>query len=252
MYLLFLDESGTPDSSRTDNIFVLGGVIIHESFWEELNHELQSMKIEAGFDENLEIKWRDIRRYHLHEGELKDLSAEEFNRFVDRLYSFPQRGRIKGKLKLVACVVDKALCYFKDPDCDGDKIYQKATYEILSRFQITLYDKMEVNAKGIVLMDERDRNKNRKLRAFIQTVVKKRSRDLPGIIENPILSPSSYSSGIQIADFYIGPIYRNFKTKGYDKELYLKLRENFKIKVGDDTMHGFQLWPYSYNLNKYK
>jgi hypothetical protein len=37
MYLLFLDESGTPDKSTTDSIFVLGGIVIHNTFWSELN-----------------------------------------------------------------------------------------------------------------------------------------------------------------------------------------------------------------------
>ena len=252
MYLLFLDESGVPGNSSTDNIFVLGGIIIHESFWAELDDKLNSIKRKYGFSTTEEIKWSDIRRYHYNKGKLKDLSQNDYNLLINDLYGFAGKPKIKGKLKLVACVVDKALFYSKYPNNNDQDLYQKALKNVLERFQTNIYDKMDVNAKGLVIMDERDRMNNSRIRAFITAVMLRDRAPYPAIIENPVLSPSDYSSGIQIADFYIGPIYRNFATAGQDNTLYRRIIENFKIKVGDDKMHGLQLYPFSRTFNRYK
>lgn len=252
MYLLFLDESGTPDKSATDNIFVLGGIIIHDTFWDELNAEFLKIKTTFGLSEDNEIKWRDIRQFHLHKGILQNLSPNEFDKLINRIYGFPTKVRIKGKLKIVACVVNKNLYFTNNASHTGSEVYQGALFEVLKRFQITLYDKMENNARGIVLIDERDYKQNKRLQAYIKTIKTAQHSDLSMLIENPLLSPSDYSIGIQVADLYLGPVHRNFSTCGRDRILYDKIRENFKLKVGDDKMHGFQLWPYSHSLDQYK
>jgi hypothetical protein len=77
-----------------------------------------------GLFQDDEIKWRDIREYHNHKGILKNLSPDEFDIIIDRIYGFPAKSRIKGKLKIIACVVDKNLYFRNYPSNKGDNIYQ--------------------------------------------------------------------------------------------------------------------------------
>ncbi|HSW70487.1 MAG TPA: DUF3800 domain-containing protein [Gammaproteobacteria bacterium] len=59
MQLFFIDESGTiPPKEKNDGVdyFTLGGIMIPEDFWHELDKELAGLKARFGVDG--EIKWR--------------------------------------------------------------------------------------------------------------------------------------------------------------------------------------------------
>ena len=128
MYLLYLDESGSPNSQN----FVVAGVAVHETSVQWVTNALDRLQSQyfPKAQENVQFHASPLRGNPQHKVEepFDQLNADIRRQLLDSLYEVAQN--IYGKL--FAVVVEKAYLH------PGEDPYERALEEIMSRFDLYL------------------------------------------------------------------------------------------------------------------
>jgi hypothetical protein len=184
VYLLFLDESGTPSAAD----FVLGGVAIAGERWHQLRTRWIDIKGTSGRPSRSEVKWSRARSTAGLAARLADLLVEyEATAFAVQLR--PEEGhRVAPEL-------------FKS----GEDTYATALMFLAERFQHFLRYRDDY---GVIVLDQRDGRQDDRLRRFFRRLAERGTpfMTLDRIVDPIMLSPSHHSLGIQAADLVVGPM----------------------------------------------
>lgn len=209
MYLLFADESGTPtprDKLKSDDLFVLGAIIIPEEVWQGINDELARLKVRYGVKG--ELKWR---YFHKNRGPLKHLSFAQQDELRTQMYSLISSRR---SITTLAVVVQQASAYRQPGIENVNDLYSRA-YKVLSeRFQYYLQDLQRSSGRqtlGMLVLDNRGPSDDKLLQDFHSRLLSNddpRSSSYDNFVEGLFIAPSHHSVGIQLADMVGGAIYR--------------------------------------------
>ncbi len=229
MHLLFLDESGTvpPPDKIKDKYFVIGGVIIDEKDWHDINRNFISIKNKYGLSIDSEIKWRYFSPTN------KDASNNLI--FLDQNQKYALREELYAlitsyeSVKIIYSLADIREIYKLTPITNQDNFYGYTYSLVIAKFKIYL-NNLSNKANGIVIIDNRLPTDDKKLRTFHNEflyALKKISHINKNIgiesslasnnlIEEVFIAPSDHSMGIQFADIVIGAVYRKYE-KNDDK-----------------------------------
>lgn len=208
MYLLYLDDSGSP-SNTNEEYFVLGGFIIHETklFWINKHLDELAKRIEPEHPDAIEFHASAI---YSGKHNWSRLSRDEKKSTIKNVLNVAQRE--SKNVSVVACAVEKA-AYSNDP-------VELAFKELCSRFDLFLKRKFATEGtkdQGIIIFDESSHETS------IQNLAKE-FRTIGtgwGVINNiqevPLFVDSRASRGIQLADHIAYAVFRryNFKDLNY-------------------------------------
>lgn len=227
MYMLFVDESGNPapPDKHNEDYFVLGGLIIHEDDWHQINRDFIEVKNDYGITG--EIKWRyfnptDNRSEnslaHLPPAERFDVREE----FYEILKSF--------EAVTIISVIGHIPTAYTNRHTDNDvKLYHAAYKALSERFQYFLQDESKASGfkvNGIIICDQQrtgvDDERLRQLHQTLTTEFSYTSAHYANVVECLLLAPSHYSVGIQLADLVAGAIYR--KCNAADDRFFAQIK----------------------------
>ena len=237
MRMFFIDESGTPEMGGTSSM-VLGGVIIKCEDWPILSRKIATLKASFGISDLVEVKWRHIRHPGGHTNPLHMLTDAERVRFAK---DFLEIVRGTGAARVIGIVIDKVAAYTRTEMTGEDAVYQMAVTLAMERYQYYLRASSD---HGIIVQDERRPHQDRRLRAFYRSLLIGGTRwtRFPNILEGVFLSPSDYSTGLQIADFVVGSIYAAHSDNP-DTKFFNVIRGKVTGDRRSGKRHGLKQWP---------
>ena len=226
MYLLYLDESGSPNNTK-ENHFVIGGFIVPEEKLYWINKNLDSLASrlllfkKQEFNESMiaggrEEPWKILPRDKRHEIIKDVLKSAEY---------------AKNNISVLTCAVEKA--HF--PNMDPVEI---AFEDICGRFQLFLkriFNQKKESAKGLIILDETSYKESLQgLFKDYQTKGNKWQNILEDINEAPLFVDSKVSRGIQLADHIAYSIFRRYEFA--DLSYYNEFEGFFDSE--DGKIHG--------------
>lgn len=184
MYLLFLDESGTPE----DGVFALGGVAIRADCWAEVKERWGLCLESCSWPADKELKWSDIRR-----GLAPPETAEAAYECLAQL-----------PVECFTTVLYPDLGGYDDFFATPEQTYFTAVTFIAERFQRHL---AHHDSHGVIVLDSRTRETDDRMRKFF-TLIQEQGTEfakLDRIVDGMMLGPSHMSLGLQLADLVVGP-----------------------------------------------
>ena len=223
MYLLFIDESGTPphESKCVGQYLTIAGLIIPDGVWYGIARELA--KIKADFKVEGELKWRQFGMTRNDEkSSIKHLDIDERDRLRNKVFDIVTKRR---SVKIIACVTCCEAAYRMDTVRTPDDVYELTYKGVTERFQYFLQDtgkETGTHQFGMIIADHRMHANDERLRAHHhgllakdQTLRKRGSTrtSYDNIVETIQFSPSHYSVGLQLVDMVAGAIGRYFQCK---------------------------------------
>lgn len=220
MYLLFLDEAGSPEERE----FVLGGVAVDASRWHQLRDRWAAVAGAQGRPADAEVKWFKLKRSGQLAGRLADVLVQcDVTSFVVELRT--REGR----------AVAESL--FASPD----DIYATALMFIAERFQRFLAQRED---HGVIILDEREGSQDERLRRFFGRLVENGTpyTRLERIIDPILLSPSHHTLGIQAADLVVGSMLAMSRS---DTPLISSQRAAIAREVHERLLPSFARNPYT-------
>lgn len=248
MYIVFIDESGQPGgwnyeektlTKNSSKFFTLGGFMIDANNILELTSKLKDIKIKYGLNELCEIKWScSYSKLGLSLEQYKDMKKD----IVTMLSQYNN--------SVIGIVMDKESCYKNKKDIKNhNDLYAFSLNLLMERVCMEISDREGKNSKTPALMftDSRKSNNNNKLDKELQ-IAYLRARSLgthyikfPNFCESLVFIDSTYSSGIQCADFCAGAIHKKFETND-DECFNILLPSIRKNKYGNIDGYGIKLY----------
>lgn len=186
MYLLFLDESGTPE----DGVFALGGVAVRADRWREVKERWESCLDGCGWPRTSELKWSGTQS-GLVPPDTSDaayacLAALPVSALAAVLYPEVGDDDIREK-------------FFADPET----VYATALTFVAERYQRFL---SHHDSWGAIVLDSRRFEEDNHMRRFFDRIHEGGTEftALDRIVDGLLLGPSHHSLGLQLADLVVG------------------------------------------------
>lgn len=230
MYLLFVDESGTPPKPASDSLsyFVLAGLVIPEDRWNGMHDKLSGLKRASGY--HGEVKWRYFAPNNDDVGNpMVDWDRDRRNDFRSKIFSIVTDTK---SCRIIACVSETPTAYGLGNVNSQDDLYFRTYKPITERFQYLLQDITRSSGRdsfGLIVADHRGRGDDNRMRQQHQRLVREAGQytsNYENFIEGLFFSPSEMSVGIQLVDMIAGAIWRA-QTHG-DREWFDRLRPSFR------------------------
>lgn len=238
MRFFFIDESGNSAIGGT-KFLVLGGLILRDDDWPKVQSAYDSLKVEFGVHPNVEVKWRHVRHPGGHRNPLRALGDAERTQFGLRTLGLVRQTTYA---RVVAVIIDKVAAYGRHDITSEEDVYERAVSLAMERFQYYLRAN---HSFGIVVQDQRLPGQDIKLRAFYRGLLTTGTRwtRFPNILEGVFLTPSDYSTGIQLADFVAGAFYAAHCSEKPDTKYFNIIRGKVTGDPQKGKRHGFKRWP---------
>ena len=184
MYLLFLDESGTPD----DEVFAVGGVSIRVDRWHAIRDRWNETLEKAGWPVEKELKWSETQS-GLVPPDVADAAYECLAEL---------------EVECFVTVLWPTIGDYEEFFADAETIYSTAITFLAERFNRSL---VNLDSWGAVVLDSRRRDVDDRMRRFFTDIQNQGTRfaDLDRIVDSLMLGPSHFSLGLQLADLVVGP-----------------------------------------------
>lgn len=212
MYLLFVDESGTPPpiKSKTSGYFVMAGLIIPENRWAGMRDKLTGLKRRRKY--RGEIKWRYFAPSNKDdENPMKGWSMEEKNAMRADVFSIITDTK---SCKIIAGISESYAAYNLGNCNSQDDLYFMTYKPVTERFQYFMQDinkEAGTDSMGIIVADHRGRGDDDSMRHRHERLVHSSggyTSTYKNLIEGLFFSPSHMSIGIQLVDMVAGAIWR--------------------------------------------
>lgn len=184
MYLLFLDESGTPE----DTVFALGGFVVKAEDWHVLRERWDECLADAGWPLDKELKWSGTVN-----GEVPPAVADAA---YTCLASLP-----------IECFVTVLYPQMTDPEYEKFFASDEDTYATALTFIAERYQRFlgHHDSYGVIVLDSRRRETDDRLRRFFTRIQREGTpfAELERIVDGLLLGPSHFSLGLQLADLIV-------------------------------------------------
>ncbi|HMT04542.1 MAG TPA: DUF3800 domain-containing protein [Solirubrobacterales bacterium] len=235
MYLLFLDESGSP---ADDEIFALGGVAIRADDWTAVKSRWSACLEESGWPSGKELKWSGVSTGEVPppvaDAAFACLAGLPIHCLATVLYT---GSTIEGYREK----------FFRNPDV----IYQTALTFTAERYQRFLAHE---EAWGAIVLDSRQFETDNHMRRYFDRIHEEGTdfAELDRIVDGLLLGPSHHSLGLQLADLVIGPTRKSRFSQG-DASRYFKQLEPCFMKhpvSGELEGVGLKVFPDSSRSGK--
>jgi hypothetical protein len=215
MYLIFLDESGTPPKpdKSAGQYLVIAGVIIPEGAWHGVKQDID--RIRRKYKIIGEIKWKHFgSKAKQDNNPVAHLTKDEKRTLREAFFKIITA---RKALKIVSCVTCVESAYKMPTVKDQDDIYGLTYKGVTERFQYFLQDSSRITGQqqyGIIISDHRMHQDNERLKARHHDLIDQSSAftsNYPNIIETIMFSPSHVSPGLQLSDMVAGSIHRAYQ-----------------------------------------
>lgn len=242
MYLLFLDESGTPPKpdKAKGRYLVIGSVIIPEGAWHAIAKEFRTIKSE--YKISAEIKWKYFGRHNIEKGNpishLGEADREKLRAKIFRIIT------ARKAIKIICCVTSIEAAYARPTITNQEDVYHLTYKGVTERFQYFLQDATRITGQpqyGMVISDHRMANDDAKLRARHHQLVDTNAQftsSYTNFIETIFFSPSEAAIGLQLADMVAGAVNRAYE--GNEKRFAQMLESAFRASPAG-KIEGFGL-----------
>ncbi|MBK8293706.1 MAG: DUF3800 domain-containing protein [Solirubrobacterales bacterium] len=182
MYLLFLDESGTPD----DEVFALGGIAVRADEWHVLRERWDECLRDAGWPLDKELKWSGTVN-----GEVPPDVADAAYECLAKL-----------PVECFVTVLYPKMSGYEEFFGSDENTYATALTFIAERFQRFLSNH---DSYGVIVLDSRRRETDDRMRRFFTRIQRDGTpfAELERIVDGLLLGPSHFSLGLQLADLVV-------------------------------------------------
>jgi len=211
VYLTYIDESGKPERTDSENEFVLTALSINESEWKRIDKRMIDLKLKYFPDadpESIEFHTTDIIS---HKGAFKGMNVAA--RF----------GIIEDMVKLVSetnCHISAVIIRkneLTNPELDVGLFAMKLLFDRLCSFHdhMNSAKKEDDEEYGILMIDSVDEKYDNKLRIRVRELCKSETRRIKNryLIEDPIFVNSKYRNLSQLVDCAAYCIRRKHRSK---------------------------------------
>jgi len=241
MYLIYVDESGTPEIKDSEN-FVLGALIINEDKWFEIDEKVRSLKEKhfSSKSNEFEIHMCDIvhRKAHFSKfqipkrieiiGEISDLIKSSDIRVVYIVIRKPKLLKSINIRYWAYNFLFERLCYqLRDLNRDNDKIEY-----------------------GLLLFDSISKKRNNEIWNIVSKLLKEGGwykEKNEHLIDGPIFSESTIRSPLQLADCIAYVVNHHHKiNKNKNEEIRKILEKSFEIieqKIPCEKRYARKVFP---------
>jgi hypothetical protein len=235
VYLIYLDESGTDHENDTDTNYTLGGLVIYEKDWRLIDNGVKNIK--------KQYRWNESHEFHMRRFYNRNKSAISRNNncipalIINSIYDLIAR----SPLILFCMSVNKLRKISKNVDVELE-----AWEALLNRLNICvdkLCRKYSNDEFGLLIMDEKNHDKDLKVRNFIYEFRESGTQYqiLNRIIEDPLFTPSDWRNLTQMADAVICCV--KFRNEPFFKIQFEKIQHKFdKDKNGNAYNYGLKFW----------
>ena len=246
MYLLFVDESGTPPKpdGTEASYFVIAGIVIPEDRWIGMRDKLEGLKRATKF--RGEVKWRFFAPKNTDaDNPMLSWDQAKRNHFRDRMFGIITETK---SCKIIACVSEAPTAYELGNVNSQNDIYLRTYKPVTERFQYLLQHIQSTSGRdslGIIIADHRGRGDDDRQRLQHERLLGGATNygsNYSNFVEGLFFSPSHMSVGIQFADMVAGAIWR---AQTYnDRTWFDKLRQSFRASpMGQIDGYGLCRFP---------
>lgn len=219
MYIVFIDESGQPGGYDTENqklvngatkYFILSGFMIDGNELINIQQKLNQIKIKYNLSIETEAKWNSsykslgmtLDEYKKYKREVCEIISEYSN-------------------SVVGIVMNKEKCYKERKGInDHNDLYAYSLNLLMERFCMEVTDRhgRDTNIPVILFTDSRKNDNNNRLDKELQKSYRRAKQigtkymGFPNFSESLVFVDSQYSSGVQLADFCAGAIFKKFEN----------------------------------------
>ena len=250
MYFLYIDES----YERRTKYLVLGGFIINESDWNNLNEMIRSLKKKYFKSETINLKAIRRKNYDKDENYIS-LTNQERMDFNEELYTILSR----TEFTYMACLIDKD----KMERSDKKFIFRMAYSFLIQRFHFFV---QENDQRGLIIMDESKSPEIKSLFDYHNECLEKgvpykvsyvemklgedtimlkdyKYMEIPHIIEHLLFLDDEHSNHLQVADMICAAI--SYKFNRDNDYFYKKIENNIRrcLKTGKVEGFGLKFFP---------
>jgi len=264
MYFFYIDDSGNRDPGLQltradgsvfvkDHIYVLTAVALYEHRWRAVEEELTDYKLAlrdslhraTGLETAIidcEVKSTWLR--HPNEREkrspfLHALTDEQRTRLAEIYYS--QLG--KHRIHLISVVIDKRHLH---PETTSHFLHLKAYEILLERIELLLAERYPKH-RGLIVMDDSDRNLNRAVAMKHAQLLHRGGRHISfnHIAEYPFFTESSLSHGVQLADLCAYNVYRAFRQEDFAYSFFASHLSHYynSRNTAPNKLDGLKVFP---------
>jgi hypothetical protein len=233
LYLIYLDESGTPSASDPDPFYTLGGIVLSERSWKQLDNDAEQIKTTH--------KLKEIHTRKIWKGHRKSPHHKYAMNVIGDIYSLLARSDVT----LLCVSIGKSKEYRNNPSTDIEFL---AWELLIERLNICVDKSCKINALdeyGLIIMDEKNRSKDLRIRNYLKvlrlqgTAFQKINR----IIEDPIFTPSHWRNLTQLADSIVCCVKFHLKNEPFFSQQFLTLENKFaKDSHGNIYNAGYKVW----------
>lgn len=242
MYLLFVDESGTPPKPDAQGLgyFVMAGLVIPEDRWPGMRDKLTGLKRASGY--HGEVKWRYFAPSNDDAANpMRHWDVARRNAFRSRVFSIVTETK---SCRIIACVSETPTAYGLGNVSSQEDLYFRTYKPVTERFQYYLQDITRESGRdsfGLIVADHRGRGEDERMRSQHERLVRETGQytsNYGNFIEGLFFSPSHMSVGVQLVDMVAGAIWRA-QSHG-DKTWYDMIRPSFRASAAG-KIDGFGL-----------
>ena len=182
MYLLYLDESGTPE----EGVFALGGFVVRAADWGVLRNRWDACLAEAGWPVDKELKWHGTQN-----GEVPPAVADAA---YECLSTMP--------IECFVTILYPTVSGYEEFFGSDENTYSTGLMFLAERYQRFLDHH---DSYGVIVLDSRRRETDDRMRAFFTRIQREGTpfAELERIVDGLLLGPSHFSLGLQLADLIV-------------------------------------------------
>ncbi|MFN0103853.1 MAG: DUF3800 domain-containing protein [Bryobacteraceae bacterium] len=226
MYLLYLDDAGSPGNA-TEDYFVLGGICVYEAQVDWFSREIDKLAVSYNAAAPEDVEFHASTIFSRREEPWKDLSVDE------------ARGALKSVLNVVSQSYDSTrlfACAIEKKSYQGRDIVETAFEDLCKRFDIFLSRRKALGdpQRGMIILDKTTR----------ETSLQKLSREfrkvgtqwgvLRNIADTPFFVDSRASRLVQVADHVAYSVFRRYNSG--DAQYFDLIAHRFDTE--DNVIHG--------------
>ena len=247
MYLIYLDEAGSPKQSDSSNQYVLSAFIVHESKKFKIVDDVCELKRKYFPDNDpndVEFHMKDLAH---HNGIFKQLGLEKEKMLIKEIGELIQR----SDCTLITVAIKKTNLWGNM----AEKVSELAMKFLFERICLFLNDNNAIyrnNSQfGILMLDSVNKQVDNKTRTQITGMIENGTEynSSEYFIDQPLFVQSCNDHIMQLAD-YVAYCMRRRMMKFEDGnkanyEMYRKITDNFQSKYlrnGKDGI-GFKIYP---------
>lgn len=237
MYLLYLDASGTPESTN-EEYFVLAGLAAFERRIYHLSQDLNKVQNTYFPGASSPVEFHASHIHARRSEPWKSLSYGQRKQLMQDVYSIVNDSHYPGVVLFAAAVHKASLPAHEQP-------LTRAFEQVCSRFDIFLKrlhsEEDKDDQRGLVIMDQCRISEKQEFRASWLEYVSSGTRwgRLGKVTDVPYFADSRASRLLQLADFCSFAVWRYYEHN--DKQYFDKIVNRFDQAKG--TVHG--LWHFT-------